>query len=204
MEDLLSYLTQKGYLTFEPGSHDISQQQHLLSKILSLLPPSLNCMEIGFNSGSSALLFLSNPNVATLTSFDLGAHSYGSWAKSYIDMTFPFRHRLILGDSRETVPALSEKETSTRYDVIFIDGGHDYEIARADLRNCSAFAHRGEQNKKTLVIVDDVVKNPEGQMEWTLGPSRAWKEACESGLVQEIDSIDFPYRGRGMAWGFYV
>jgi len=37
-------------------------------------------------------------------------------------------------------------------DLVFIDGGHDYEIAKKDLENC-----RPLSDHDTIVIMDDVV-----------------------------------------------
>ena len=53
--------------------------------------------------------------------------------KKYIDITYPRRHSLVVGDSRETVPKF---EFENGISAIFIDGDHSYEYAKADLVNC--------------------------------------------------------------------
>jgi hypothetical protein len=50
-----------------------------------------------------------------------------------IDITYPNRHRLIIGDSRITVADYLKNNKTTTFDIIFIDGGHDYNITKADM-----------------------------------------------------------------------
>ena len=151
-------------------------------------------MEIGFNAGHSAEIFLQNNPSAKLTSFDLGIHPYCQVAKEYIDLTYPDRHTLILGDSTMTVPKYVKENPNRVFDLIFIDGGHDYMIADSDLNNCRKLAKKG-----TFVIMDDTIhKNG-----WTLGPTMAWVANLNFGLITQIDSVDY-LPGRGMSWGTYL
>ena len=66
-------------------------------------------MEIGFNAGHSAELFLSNNKNINVLSFDIGGHQYVKYGKEFIDNKYPNRHALILGDSVQTVPSFAEK-----------------------------------------------------------------------------------------------
>ena len=81
-------------------------------------------LEIGFNAGHSAELFLQNTESAII-SFDIGEHEYCKLSKSYIDGMFPTRHTLILGDSKFTLPDFILSNPNKKFDIIFIDGGHD-------------------------------------------------------------------------------
>jgi hypothetical protein len=59
---------------------------------------------------------------------------------------FPGRHELITGDSRETVPAFADEYPTRAFDLIYIDGGHDYEIAKATSRTASGSARRAHSS----------------------------------------------------------
>jgi hypothetical protein len=118
-------------------------------------------------------LLSADPQVR-LVSFDLGEHRSVPVAKRLIDKKFPGRHALVGGDSRDTVPAFAARNPGLRFDLVFIDGGHDYEVAKADLMNMMPLC-----TDTTVVIMDDLMP------EWPFGegPTRAWDEAIDEGLV---------------------
>lgn len=171
------------------------QQKQLCELIAQYAPQTKRIMEIGFNAGHSAECFLKwNPNVHVV-SFDIGRHNYVQKGKEYIDAIYPGRHTLIIGDSTKTV---LEYKPDVPFDVIFIDGGHDYPIAQADLENCKRLAHAN-----TFVVMDDTVR---GRHEWTrhfnVGPTKAWVDAVERQEVEDLGFVDYN-KGRGMSWGRY-
>lgn len=129
--------------------------------------------EIGFNTGFSSYAFLRAHPDTTVVSFDLGEHRYTRWAKWFIDRRFPGRHTLIYGDSRVTVPEYMR--TGKRFDLVFIDGGHDYEIAKADLTNMTG------SGSGTAVVMDDLTP----WTDWGSGPAKAWTEAVEGGVIRQ-------------------
>jgi len=189
------YLKSRGFLDISEGySQQIPNQIYDLKRLISG-PNIKTAMEIGFNAGHSADIFLSTNPSLHLTSFDLGAHKYVTVAKEYIDKIYPSRHTLILGDSTQTIPVYEQ----TTYDLIFIDGGHEYEITKADLLNCRRFAH-----ENTIVIMDDTmfITGTDWIASFNEGPSRAWLGAIDIGIVEEMERHHYmPYRG--MAWGRY-
>lgn len=159
-------------------------------------------VEIGFNAGFSTHAFLSaHPDVA-VTSFDLGEHGYGEQAKAQIDEDFPGRHTLILGDSLTTVPEYTDAHPGETFDLVFIDGGHTYEVAAADIRNMARLA-----DGDTVLVIDDLLPHKL----WGEGVIRAWDEAIETGVVAqtalyadgaEVDAVG-PDAARAWAVGRY-
>lgn len=181
---------------FEGFSQQCKEESTFLRNIVN--DESINnVMEIGFNAGHSAELFLSSNKNINLVSFDIGYHNYVQLGKQFIDKTYPDRHKLIIGNSLDTVPEYFKKE-NTKFDLIFIDGGHDYHIAINDILNCKNLAHN-----KTIVILDDTMNNHKCINTWNIGPNRAWKESKESNVIKEIGNHDFSPT-HGLSWGYYI
>ena len=105
-------------------------------------------LEIGFNAGLSAGTFLSVRSNIKVTSVDLGHHEYILPAQKLLQKLFPERLMLLVGDSRDVLPQLIRKKE--KYDMIFVDGGHDSNIPFEDLKNVLQLCKPG-----TLILVDD-------------------------------------------------
>lgn len=194
--DLAEHLRQNDCHIVEGYVREVPEQA---SDLIRYVAPVTRIMEIGFNAGHSSDLFLSANPSARVVSFDIGTHDYVTAAKRFIDANYPGRHTLILGDSRTTVPTYASEHPNETFDVIFIDGGHDYDTALADLKNCQKLAH-----KDTTVILDDTVFEPYLQMFWNVGPVAAWTQMLNTGAVTEIERKQYFGMGRGQVVGKYV
>lgn len=137
--------------------------------------------EVGFNAGLSARAFLmANPYVSVV-SFDLCETRSGPAtrvSKAMIDKEFPGRHTLVCGDSTVTVPEYARDNPDIRFDVVFIDGGHDYQTAKADITNMRALS-----TPETVVIMDDLVP----WFAYGVGPAKAWTDAITEGVLKQVE-----------------
>jgi predicted O-methyltransferase YrrM len=174
-----------------------SQQNPKQVELLAKLSKNAEyILEIGFHAGHSTEIFLNSNNYSHVTSFDINQYNTVYIGKQFIDKEFPKRHTLITGDSRETVKKYPKNKI--KFDLIFIDGGHHYEIVKEDFKNCMELA-----DSDTIIVLDDTVKNPYLQRWWNDGPNRIWNEYKQNGLLTEIASYDYDEAGRGCSYGYY-
>jgi predicted O-methyltransferase YrrM len=177
MDELIRFLEGRGHLPLE-GSSSPAQQDYL--RRLVRRSGARLVGEIGFNAGFSSLALLSASADVQVVSFDIGCHEVVGPAKEFVDAQYPGRHELILGDSAQSVPEYRVQNPETSFDIVFIDGGHDYEQARDDISNMRALSHPG-----TCVVVDDLTP----WFWWGEGPTRAWTEAVSQGLIAPIEIL---------------
>lgn len=181
---------------YEGYSQQIPEQVATLRALVHERKPK-RILEIGFNAGHSAEVFLSADGSTHLLSFDLGHVPAVNVGKAFIDVNYPRRHTLIIGDSTISVPAFAQLYSEVKFDLIFVDGGHQYEVAKADIENCMKLA-----DARTIVAVDDTIFTASREQPYTVGPTKAWLEAISSGTVTEIGRQEYA-TGRGMVWGRY-
>ena len=152
-------------------------------------------MEIGFHAGHSAEIILGCPKTE-LISFDINQYYYTEIGESFIKNKFKNKHRLIKGNSIITLPKYISENPETTFDLIFIDGGHEYDIVKTDMENCKKLAH-----KNTLIILDDTVfdKTPD----YSIGPTKIWSELLDKEEIIELGRIS-DNNGRGFSWGNFA
>ena len=138
--------------------------------------------EIGFNAGHSSLNALLAREGIQVISFDLGEYwdKYSQYSYELLQTSFPGQLTLVLGDSTETVPKFVSENPDYKCNILFIDGGHTHEVAEADILNMAPMAN----DPFHRVIVDDA--------DWG-DVRRAWDEAVQDTLVQEIGWIKSNY-----------
>jgi predicted O-methyltransferase YrrM len=175
MDDIIAFLDGRGHPRDE-GSSSPEQQEYL--RRLARQSKARLVGEIGFNAGFSSLAFLSASPDVRVVSFDIGCHEVVASAKEFVDAHYPGRHELVLGDSACSVPRYRTQNPEASFDIVFIDGGHEYEEARDDISNMRALSHPG-----TSVVIDDLTP----WLWWGEGPTRAWTEAISQGMIAPVE-----------------
>ena len=196
INSLKHHLKEEGYTEFEGNTSQIARQVIFLAKLVRSKNVT-RILEIGFNAGHGAIIFLAAKTTVNVTNFDIGHHPYTPIANQFINKMYAGRHTLILGNSIETIPQYHDSKPNHTFDLIFIDGGHDQITSQSDLSNCKSLAH-----SNTIVMLDDTVTRPDWIMPWNEGPNIAWRNMISSQLVTEFGSVDC-CRGRGYSWGKY-
>jgi predicted O-methyltransferase YrrM len=149
-------------------------------------------LEVGFNGGHSAAMFLSLTGLNyKLDAYDICAHSYTIPAAELIAQRFPHRFRLTCGDSQITlwdkVNQQQQRDYSRQsitqllpdlYDFSFIDGLHTFEGALSDLKAARLLSKKGG-----IVVLDDCFDEP---------VLYAWLQMVDEGLVSPLN--------QGLCW----
>ena len=136
----------------------------LLDAVLdSVVDRDVVVCEVGFNFGHSSLLWLLASPRSRVRAFDIATNWYVLPAAEYLMARFPHRIDLTVGDSRTTL-----QRPPSDCDLIFIDGGHDYDTALSDIM---AF----RRNNQAILILDDINQDP---------VNHAWQTAIDNGIVE--------------------
>jgi len=103
-----------------------AKQEYMLqwSLVKGLKPDTI--LEIGSANGVSTVMFSMLCSKLTTLSYQYYEH--------FDDMTRDLEFERIEGDSLKILPVMIEE--GRRFDLIFIDGNHKYECAKADFNNC--------------------------------------------------------------------
>jgi predicted O-methyltransferase YrrM/mannosyltransferase OCH1-like enzyme len=172
----------------------IPLQLDKIKEILDVINPK-NILEVGFGLGISSLFFLMNSNT-NVVSFDTFTDEYHKIGKKYIDSNFPNRHKIIQGNSEETLDLFID-ECNDKFDIIFIDGGRD-NAPYSDLVKCANFA-----TSSSIIIINNIVRKTENYAFWNVGFNNALNVMINNNWFKELDQFDY-FFGRGMATGRYL
>jgi predicted O-methyltransferase YrrM len=176
MWEVYGYVRDGGARIYEGGA---SVEEATYLRDLTVSAKAVRVAEIGFNVGFSSIAFLSAAPEVEVVSFELDQRPAVELAKRFVDERYPDRHEIIIGNSVDTVPAYAESH-KVPFDLVFVDGGHEYDTARADIANARRIAKPG-----ALIVVDDVIP----WYPWGVGPHQAWREALASGLIEPVESV---------------
>ena len=102
--------------------------------IARIAPHIESIIEIGFNAGHSAALWLMMNEKIKYYGIDIAKDEYMKSCSSFMKDKFGDRFNLFIGDSRTEMKSI-DKKINQEIDLIHIDGGHSYELADIDLSN---------------------------------------------------------------------
>ena len=157
-----------------------------------------NVLEIGFNAGHSAELFLYGNANSSVTSVDIGYWYYCKFGATYLTKKYPGRIKNIFKDSLLALNDNSFIDNGEMFDFIYIDGNHTYEYALNDILNCKKFS-----KPSTILVLDDVVIDETYRTNSNREPTKVWKELVSKNYISEIDYAHFKDINRGVAVGKY-
>jgi hypothetical protein len=158
--------------------------------ILQELPPDAKLLEIGVFRGQVLGLWrmlAPDADIAGITPLD---SSDGHWESDYA-ADIKYLHETFKLPQPRIVKGLSTddfvKEQIGMYDVIYIDGGHTYEVARHDVYYFSSHVKLGG-----YLVIDDCANRyrlPDGMFKGIEPVSRAVDELLPNGYYKEVLSV---------------
>jgi len=151
------------YCDIQPTN--ITADNQKINNLRNAVAQKQKVCEIGVNAGHSLLLMLDANPTAEYVLFDIGLHRYLEPCFNYLETAFPSASlKLLLGDSKITVPAYAENHTG-EFDVCHIDGGHlapeftsDYESSMKLLKTGGLIVFDDYDYSEIKAFVDSKIK----------------------------------------------
>lgn len=159
-------------------------QMEFMTDILKKNPSIKKILETGFHIGVSAATFLDVRSDIEVTSFDIFWFDYTRKAKLLVDKYYPCRTILIAGNTIGSLSSYLDR-TKDEYDLVFIDGGHEWPIPYYDLQIILSRVKEG-----TIILIDDYCEAHGKQ-----GVIRSVDEILKKGLLSDVYLIQSSDRG---------
>src|SRR6218665_1502382 len=150
--------------------------EYLVMHHLAGQPAAKVICETGFNLGHSSFNYLTANEKVIVHSFDLGNHGYAHTMSDYLKKLFPNRFFIHFGDSTKTIPEFIRNNPEFQCDLMFVDGGHVYPVALADIMNFAKIANL----KENIIAFDDY------PTDWGQSFGKAWEDAINAGILKEF------------------
>jgi hypothetical protein len=161
--------------------------------VADTLPPDFSFLEIGVFRGQIVGLIRMLAPKADITGITPLDSSDGHWESDYaadikyLHETFKLKlPRIIKGLSTDD-SVIAQALTHNGYDIIYIDGGHTYDVARHDVYKYSSFVRVGG-----YLVIDDCAnkyKLPDGMFRGIEPVSRAVDELLPNEYYKEVLSV---------------
>lgn len=155
------------------------------------MPPNFKFLEIGVFRGQVLALIRILSKTASIAGITPLDSTGGHWDSDYeadiklLHETFKLSQPDII-KGLSTDPDIIEKAKGT-YDIIYIDGGHEYEVAKSDIINYSPFVKVGG-----YLVIDDCANKydlPYGYFRGIESVSRAVDQHLPNEQFKEIFSV---------------
>ena len=151
--------------------------------------------ETGFNAGFSTHLWLAAKPDIHVYSFDIGQLACSRPMAEFITSKYPGRVNITWGDSTKTLPKFMAQNPNIKCDLMVIDGGHIYSVAKQDLMNFYKMA----SSPLNVVLIDNY---PDLRFKNEL--AHAWDEGVRSGQVAEMFRCHYRTYNQGFSFGRFV
>ena len=186
--------TSKKYPQVEGHSFQLDEQ-HKALHFMAGLKFVRNICETGFHAGHSSFNFLTANLDAIVHSFDIGHWNITAEMARIVSDMFPGRFFIHFGDSVKSVPEFISQSPNYTCDLLFIDGGHSNDVAKADIWNFASIANL----KNNLVIFDDY------PTAWGIEFGLEWENSIRLGFIEEAMRCHYiPNLQRGFTIGRVV
>lgn len=193
----LFHKTRKVENQIEGGTFDavVEQQRRFYYSVAANTRCIKTICEIGFNSGSSALIWLLANPYAKVVMFDIWNHAYAPIGEAYLrslkHLNASARLTIVKGSSLLTVPEFARNVSGTGFvcDLLSVDGSHRHDDAVQDIQNMLLLANP----VWNALVVDDT------NCAYKYCVDRAIREHFRRGNIHLVKGISMDEGRRGVS-----
>ena len=120
-------------------------------------------LEFGFASGFTNTILNKYFNFSEIISVDIMDTAGGS--KSSFFANLRFKNIILIAGNSKSLFVKNQIKKNGNYDLVFIDGGHDYDVVKNDFQIAMK-----NKNRKSVIVIHDI------ECDQFIGPGKLWKE----------------------------